>query len=37
VICVNAIGPGYFETELTAALVAHEKFSSRLRAARRGR
>jgi len=27
-IQVNAIGPGYFETELTAALVADEKFSA---------
>jgi gluconate 5-dehydrogenase len=32
---VNAIGPGHFETELTATLVANQKFSSRLRAARR--
>lgn len=30
-ICVNAIGPGYFETELTAALVADETFSSWVR------
>lgn len=30
-ICVNAIGPGYFETELTAALVADEVFSAWVR------
>jgi gluconate 5-dehydrogenase len=30
-IQVNAIGPGYFETELTAALVADEKFSAWVR------
>lgn len=30
-IQVNAIGPGYFETELTAALVADEQFSSWVR------
>jgi gluconate 5-dehydrogenase len=30
-ICVNAIGPGYFETELTSALVADEKFSAWVR------
>ena len=30
-ICVNAIGPGYFETELTAALVADERFSAWVR------
>ncbi len=30
-ICVNAIGPGYFETELTAALVADETFSAWVR------
>jgi gluconate 5-dehydrogenase len=28
---VNAIGPGYFDTELTAALVADEKFSAWVR------
>jgi len=31
-ICVNAIGPGYFETELTSALVADEQFSAWVRA-----
>ncbi len=31
-ICVNAIGPGYFETELTSALVADEEFSAWVRA-----
>jgi gluconate 5-dehydrogenase len=31
-ICVNAIGPGYFETELTSALVADETFSAWVRA-----
>ena len=31
-ICVNAIGPGYFETELTSALVADEAFSAWVRA-----
>jgi gluconate 5-dehydrogenase len=30
-ICVNAIGPGYFETELTSALVADETFSAWVR------
>ena len=30
-ICVNAIGPGYFETELTSALVADEQFSAWVR------
>lgn len=30
-ICVNAIGPGYFATELTSALVADEKFSGWVR------
>jgi gluconate 5-dehydrogenase len=30
-ICVNAIGPGYFETELTSALVADEAFSAWVR------
>ncbi|MCW4355596.1 SDR family oxidoreductase [Hoyosella sp. YIM 151337] len=30
-ICVNAIGPGYFETELTRALVDDEKFSAWVR------
>jgi gluconate 5-dehydrogenase len=30
-ICVNAIGPGYFATELTAALVADETFSEWVR------
>ena len=30
-ICVNAIGPGYFDTELTAALVADETFSDWVR------
>jgi gluconate 5-dehydrogenase len=30
-ICVNAIGPGYFETELTSALVADEEFSAWVR------
>jgi gluconate 5-dehydrogenase len=30
-ICVNAIGPGYFETELTQALVADETFSAWVR------
>jgi len=30
-IQVNAIGPGYFETELTAALVADENFSTWVR------
>lgn len=30
-ITVNAIGPGYFDTELTAALVADEQFSSWVR------
>ncbi|MET3805380.1 gluconate 5-dehydrogenase [Nakamurella sp. UYEF19] len=30
-ICVNAIGPGYFETELTKALVADETFSAWVR------
>ena len=30
-ICVNAIGPGYFETELTSALVADESFSAWVR------
>ncbi|MFD5750430.1 SDR family oxidoreductase [Streptomyces sp. NPDC127033] len=30
-IQVNAIGPGYFETELTAALVADEEFSAWVR------
>lgn len=30
-ICVNAIGPGYFDTELTAALVADEAFSTWVR------
>ena len=30
-ICVNAIGPGYFETELTQALVADEEFSAWVR------
>jgi gluconate 5-dehydrogenase len=30
-ICVNAIGPGYFETELTSALVDDEKFSAWVR------
>jgi gluconate 5-dehydrogenase len=30
-ICVNAIGPGYFDTELTAALVADETFSNWVR------
>jgi gluconate 5-dehydrogenase len=30
-ICVNAIGPGYFDTELTAALVADETFSTWVR------
>jgi gluconate 5-dehydrogenase len=30
-ICVNAIGPGYFETELTSALVADEVFSAWVR------
>ena len=38
---VNAIGPGYFDTELTSALVADEAFSAMLRqrtpAARWGR
>ena len=33
-ICVNAIGPGYFETELTSALVADEAFSAWVRGAR---
>jgi gluconate 5-dehydrogenase len=31
-ICVNAIGPGYFRTELTSALVADEEFSGWVRA-----
>ena len=31
-ICVNAIGPGYFETELTQALVDDESFSAWVRA-----
>jgi gluconate 5-dehydrogenase len=31
-ICVNAIGPGYFRTELTSALVADEEFSAWVRA-----
>lgn len=30
-ICVNAIGPGYVDTELTAALVADETFSAWVR------
>ena len=30
-ICVNAIGPGYFETELTSALVADDTFSAWVR------
>jgi gluconate 5-dehydrogenase len=30
-VCVNAIGPGYFETELTAPLVADEQFSEWVR------
>jgi gluconate 5-dehydrogenase len=30
-IQVNAIGPGYFDTELTAALVADEEFSAWVR------
>lgn len=30
-ICVNAIGPGYFDTELTSALVADETFSAWVR------
>jgi gluconate 5-dehydrogenase len=30
-VCVNAIGPGYFETELTSALVADEAFSAWVR------
>jgi gluconate 5-dehydrogenase len=30
-ICVNAIGPGYFETELTSALVADDEFSAWVR------
>jgi gluconate 5-dehydrogenase len=30
-ICVNAIGPGYFATELTSALVADETFSAWVR------
>ena len=30
-ICVNAIGPGYFDTELTSALVADEEFSAWVR------
>ncbi len=30
-ICVNAIGPGYFETELTQALVVDETFSTWVR------
>jgi gluconate 5-dehydrogenase len=30
-ICVNAIGPGYFETELTSALVADETFTAWVR------
>jgi gluconate 5-dehydrogenase len=30
-ICVNAIGPGYFETDLTSALVADEAFSAWVR------
>ena len=30
-ICVNGLGPGYFETELTAALVADEEFSAWVR------
>lgn len=30
-ICVNAIGPGYFDTELTSALVADEAFSAWVR------
>jgi gluconate 5-dehydrogenase len=30
-ICVNAIGPGYFDTELTRALVADEEFSDWVR------
>ncbi|MBC3760781.1 SDR family oxidoreductase [Quadrisphaera oryzae] len=30
-ICVNAIGPGYFDTELTQALVADEQFSAWVR------
>lgn len=30
-ITVNAIGPGYFDTELTAALVADEQFSAWVR------
>jgi len=30
-VCVNAIGPGYFETELTSALVADETFSAWVR------
>jgi gluconate 5-dehydrogenase len=30
-LCVNAIGPGYFDTELTSALVADEEFSAWVR------
>ncbi|MGI4895130.1 MAG: SDR family oxidoreductase [Janthinobacterium lividum] len=30
-ICVNGLGPGYFDTELTAALVADEEFSAWVR------